>query len=67
MSEWPAEIPADVACNCGLCDFRAETGPEMIEHLLKAHGVDVWAEVDRWPDGAPVVVDLTLEPGDFGG
>lgn len=24
-------------------------------------------DVESWPDGAPVVVDGTLEPGDFGG
>ena len=33
---------------------------EAAEHL-EGHGY----QVDRWPDGAPVVVDETLEPAEF--
>lgn len=37
------------------------------EHMLVAHGIDVEAEVQRWSDGQPVIVDKTLEPEDFDG
>jgi hypothetical protein len=32
-----------------------------IRHLRVIH-LDA---VDEWPDGSPVIVDTTLEPGDF--
>lgn len=38
---------------------------EMVTHLHTAHGVDLDADLERWPDGDPVVVDATLEPEDF--
>lgn len=40
---------------------------EMGQHLLDVHGIDVEAEVERWPDGAPVIIDNTLEADDFNG
>jgi hypothetical protein len=36
---------------------------EILGHLAGAHGLDI--EIQCWPDGNPVVVDLTLEPDDF--
>lgn len=32
-------------------------------HIRGAHGID--EELSAWPDGEPVIVDNTLEPGDF--
>jgi hypothetical protein len=32
-------------------------------HVRGAHGID--AEPSTWPDGELVIVDQTLEPGDF--
>jgi hypothetical protein len=34
-------------------------------HLLTKHGIDMEKELLRWPDGEPVIVDTTLEAGDF--
>jgi hypothetical protein len=31
------------------------------------HMADHGFEVDRWPDGRPVIVDTTLEPYEFAG
>jgi hypothetical protein len=54
------------ACSCGY------DGPQPHCHLCHASGIDVHThvpehgvDIERWPDGAPVVVDLTLGPGDF--
>jgi hypothetical protein len=35
----------------------------IVDHLHDAHGIDT--EVERWPDGEPVIVDMTLDPRDF--
>jgi hypothetical protein len=34
---------------------------DLAVHVYVEHG----ETLDGWPDGAPVVVDATLEPGDF--
>jgi len=47
---------------CGLCGERM-TVDEIFPHLHQEHGLEV--ELQTWPDGDPVVVDATLEPGDF--
>ena len=39
---------------------------DMFDHVRCFHP-DWDAQVERWPDGSPVVVDMTLEPSDFGG
>ena len=47
---------------CAICG--ATFHPSMLlGHLRGAHDMDV--EIAEWPDGAPVIVDLTLEPDDF--
>lgn len=51
--------------SCGLCPVDGLTLGEMVTHLHDAHGVDLGADLERWPDGEPVVVDATLEPEDF--
>lgn len=46
---------------CHLCTYWFD--PDWIEtHLIEDHSQE---PVERWPDGAPVVVDLTLTPEDF--
>ena len=50
---------------CGLCPVDGLSLAEMAAHLYRAHGIDLATDVERWPDGEPVVVDMTLEPGDF--
>jgi hypothetical protein len=37
---------------------------ELVDHMRVVHP-DRWDQVERWPDGRVVVVDHTLEPGDF--
>lgn len=53
------------SCFCNLCDppRRIETDA-LFEHFRIVHGRDV--KPMTWPDGEYVVVDTTLEPGDFG-
>ncbi len=48
------------------CGFCGEAVPlaDIMAHLRAEHGQD--CEVQTWPDGSPVVIDETLEPGDFG-
>jgi hypothetical protein len=36
---------------------------EIMGHVRGAHGLDV--DIETWPDGAPVVIDRTLEPDSF--
>lgn len=47
---------------CHLCDTELVFAgfDEAAAHLAE-HGY----EVDRWPDGSPVVIDHTLEPQEF--
>jgi hypothetical protein len=62
------------ACSCGyagpqshchLCHTTGLTTPEMLNHLRLLHP-EQWGDgPGRWPDGAPVVVDTTLQPEDF--
>lgn len=62
--------------------FRCELCEEWIEHpetenLMEAIGFgadhfrvihpDYYEEMQQWPDGGPVVVDLTLMPASFTG
>ena len=37
---------------------------DTLHHLRQFHP-DVDADPERWPDGRPVWVDLTLDPDDF--
>ena len=48
-------------CRCG-CWVELEA---LLDHMYTVHGVD--GEMERWPDGEPVVYDETLEPADFEG
>lgn len=47
---------------CELCGETAE-GLAILDHLRVMHAEDT--EVQKWPDGTPVVVDATLAPEDF--
>lgn len=59
---------------CGICEETVEHDVEdddvfegiaaAMEHFRVLHP-ETYAEVDRWPDGAPVVIDKTLEAGNF--
>jgi hypothetical protein len=47
---------------CHLCEAELlSCGLDAAADHLSGHGI----EVDRWPDGSPVVVDTTLEPQEF--
>lgn len=49
---------------CHLCGDHLPDS-DMGDHLRIMHP-DEWGDgPERWPDGAPVIVDMTLEPGDF--
>ena len=47
---------------CELCPDRPLVD-DVVTHLRDVHGEDV--TIETWPDGRPVVVDLTLDPEDF--
>ena len=49
------------------CTYCARTvaAHNFVMHCRVTHGVVV--DIARWADGAPVVVDTTLTPADFGG
>lgn len=51
--------------NCLIC---GDTPPdsEIWDHLRLMHP-DHWGDGERWPDGEPVIHDLTLQPDDFTG
>lgn len=47
------------------CSFCGIHKPLVLirEHMEDVHG---WNEdIETWPDGKPVIIDLTLEPKDF--
>jgi hypothetical protein len=51
----------------GICHLCQETPPdaELLDHLRVMHP-DAYADgPQRWPDGGLVIVDETVEPGDF--
>jgi hypothetical protein len=51
--------------SCQLCQPAAMVGPAILDHIRVLHP-DAWAEgLERWPDGAMVVLDPTLQPADF--
>lgn len=50
------------AGHCHLCHTEVP-GADLVAHLEGVHG---WT-LPRWPDGGLVVVDTTLEVGDFDG
>jgi hypothetical protein len=72
----PAEYRAGVTgrgCHgCGYgggqahCHLCHETNPpDLLDHIRIQHP-DAWGDgPQRWPDGETVIVDTTLEPGDF--
>ena len=48
---------------CFLCDEDAD---DILAHLRVIHP-EIWAGIERWPDGEPVLYDMTAEtPGDMG-
>jgi len=47
---------------CGLCGAEVHA-TMLMGHLRGAHGIE--DDIQTWPDGQPVVIDLTLEPVDF--
>jgi hypothetical protein len=49
--------------NCGLCPETLHNLADLNAHLRDAHGIN--EDFQRWPDGEPVVEDLTLTPQDF--
>jgi hypothetical protein len=51
--------------HCHLCHSTPPSSRDLLAHLEVEHA-DVWTRLQRWPDGAPVVVDTTLDPADFG-
>lgn len=53
---------------CHMCPdgSRHVADDDVIEHLRVLHP-DQYELLERWLDGAVVIYDTTLEPGDFGG
>lgn len=51
-----------LAGTCAVCG-ELIAAAELLEHLREEHDID--EEITTWPDGSPVIVDQTLEPGDF--
>lgn len=59
---------------CGLCDETVEHEAHQdsvyegisaaVEHFRVFHP-DAYEQMQRWPDGSPVVVDDSLSPDDF--
>jgi hypothetical protein len=49
---------------CFVCDPRGVSVAMIGAHVAQWHP-ELLAELERWPDGEPVVIDRTLEPGDF--
>lgn len=50
----------------GTCALCGATVPmELLFGHLEEHGLHPERDLLRWPDGSPVIVDETLEPGDF--
>lgn len=49
------------------CDLCGEQAPdtEVLEHLRLMHPEQYGDGPALWPDGSVVIVDTTLEPGDF--
>jgi hypothetical protein len=47
----------------GVCNLCGERVADLLVHLRVEHDFD--EEIETWPDGSPVVIDTTLEPGDF--
>lgn len=52
-----------MTATCDLCGDSIESVGLLLDHLSGEHGVT--EPVATWPDGDPVVVDTTLDPGDF--
>ncbi len=50
---------------CWTCKEEVHS-EELLDHLRLIHP-SVYEEPAKWPDGTRVVVDETLEPGDFEG
>lgn len=50
---------------CFMCDPPRQVPDEDFAEHMEEHGIDVHAEAERWADGEVVVIDETLEPGDF--
>ena len=53
---------------CFVCHPEGVSVPDdqLGEHMAEHHP-EVWKEMQEavWPDGAPIIVDETLEPSDF--
>lgn len=50
-----------------MCELCQEWVPlrEVLQHLHRFHP-EHYEGMDTWPDGEPVIIDMTLKPEDFG-
>lgn len=55
---------ADRRATCDLCREQVPAA-DILDHLRVLHPGVYGDGPATWPDGSPVVVDVTLEPGDF--
>lgn len=44
------------------CDLCGEDAADILDHLRLFHPAEYGDGLDRWPDGAPVVVDMVPSP-----
>lgn len=52
---------------CHVCQPEAAIADEEILNHVRLLHPEQWGDgIECWPDGSPVIVDLTLEVGDFG-
>lgn len=51
----------------GFCNVCKTTVPDLglMDHLRLDHPDEYGDGPERWPDGETVIIDTTLEPGDF--
>ena len=56
----PCGSDGDGESHCWVCHMSGIPSEDLTAHM-RDHGY----EPDPWPDGDPVIVDTTIEPGDF--
>jgi hypothetical protein len=61
-----AENVNSVAFNCALCPEVVTGINAADDHLRLMHPDEYGTGPERWPDGAVVLEDHTLDPSDFG-
>ena len=49
----------------GFCQICGEKEQNLIAHIQNMHPDAYGDGFLEWPDGSPVVIDMTLEPEDF--